>query len=376
MNAVACSTAADPLPATRPATGGRFVFIDALRGLAACGVLACHFVPKPPFVVPVLDGSLRLGSLGVEIFFVISGFVIAYSVRKDRITPAFLGNFAVRRSLRLDPPYWVTIACVVLAGALCHRLLPTAPYEPCTSGQLASHLVYMQTMFGYKDLCTVFWTLRLEVLFYLMFILTLGLVQIAERRAAASWAPRIRQAVFLSLATLSLTAFALDRGPGVLKYWHMFLLGATLWWSLSAPSGRWVFWSLPILMVASLAIRPNLEVPIALAAALLVYTAGRLGRLESWLAWPWLQYLGRISYSLYLIHVPVRDTFQAVGSALTGGDPIAAQCFSLAALAASFGAAHLLHRWVEVPTMELARRWKQPASARPATNGADALSAA
>ena len=67
-------------------------------------------VPAP------LETALKLGFVGVDIFFVLSGFVIAYSVREARITPRFLGRFALRRSIRLDPPYWITIAIARQSG--------------------------------------------------------------------------------------------------------------------------------------------------------------------------------------------------------------------------------------------------------------------
>ena len=50
------------------------------------------------------------GHFGVNVFFVLSGFVIARSVRDGSMTPAYLGRFTLRRSVRLDPPYWSAIA--------------------------------------------------------------------------------------------------------------------------------------------------------------------------------------------------------------------------------------------------------------------------
>src|SRR5438270_7283857 len=101
-------------------SGQRFAFIDALRGIAALGVAAYHiyhYGPLPKAAAAVtpkfLDITLRHGWMGVQIFFVISGFVIAYALRSAQITPGFLGNFAFRRSLRLDPPYWFTILFVI-----------------------------------------------------------------------------------------------------------------------------------------------------------------------------------------------------------------------------------------------------------------------
>src|SRR5262245_44222872 len=94
---------------------GRFVFIDGLRGIAALSVVLYHFneavIRQSARWVPhVVEAVLHRGFLGVEIFFVISGFVIAFSVRDGNYTPGYLFRFCLRRSIRLDPPYWATIA--------------------------------------------------------------------------------------------------------------------------------------------------------------------------------------------------------------------------------------------------------------------------
>src|SRR5207244_3567232 len=110
---------------------GRFLFLDSLRGLAALSVALFHcfnhwvspihdqlalVLPRP---VQVL---LEHADLGVEIFFVLSGFVIAHSLFGHAVTPRFAGNFALRRSLRLDPPYWTMI---LISVAWPYLLMPT-----------------------------------------------------------------------------------------------------------------------------------------------------------------------------------------------------------------------------------------------------------
>lgn len=81
------------------------------------------------------------GSAGVAIFFVLSGFVITHSFVKRPFGVQGLGEFAIRRSIRLDPPYWACIA--VSLGVLLilnsasggDGVLPTAP-------DVFLHLVY------------------------------------------------------------------------------------------------------------------------------------------------------------------------------------------------------------------------------------------
>src|ERR1019366_7007946 len=95
---------------------GRFAFIDALRGLAALSVVLFHakegnhtpdmFSLMPGWIAALFDN----GNLGVAVFFVLSGFVISHSIYAERVSAPFAGRFMLRRSLRLDPPYWAAIA--------------------------------------------------------------------------------------------------------------------------------------------------------------------------------------------------------------------------------------------------------------------------
>ena len=165
----------------------RFAFVDSLRGIAALSVAAYHIDRYGPLpgaassVIPkFINSTLHHGWVGVQMFFVISGFVIAYTLRGMRVTPSSLGNFALRRSLRLDPPYWVTMLFVVglyvLTTSLFNvedGLMDQAP----TWDQVLAHLCYMQNILGYHNLSAGFWTLCIEVQFYILFAVLLGFAQ-------------------------------------------------------------------------------------------------------------------------------------------------------------------------------------------------------
>src|SRR4051812_29624865 len=96
---------------TRPA--GRLRELDLLRFVAAAAVMLHHFtgVPAPEWpggnarsICPGLGEVTRFGFLGVELFFLISGFVILMSAWARRV-----GDFAVSRFVRLFPAYWVSV---------------------------------------------------------------------------------------------------------------------------------------------------------------------------------------------------------------------------------------------------------------------------
>ena len=92
----------------------RFEFLDGLRGIAALLVTLLHFYhlidERSTASFPLfIDYLFKNGNFGVQIFFVLSGFVIAYSIRHEWISFSFIMRFFIRRSIRLDPPYSIAL---------------------------------------------------------------------------------------------------------------------------------------------------------------------------------------------------------------------------------------------------------------------------
>lgn len=364
----------------------RFRFIDGLRGIASLGVACYHITRYGP-----VAGSARLtiptslqflcdhAWVGVQVFFVISGFVIAYSVRKARVTPSYLANYALRRSLRLDPPYWSTIAAVLLlhllltqfAGVVSPLDVPS-PLNPSLSPRLVgAHLLYLHKILGYDSLSAGFWTLCIEFQFYLAYVATLGLVQWLTRCT-----PRLPEwcwpaSIFGGAAVASLVWWNLDRGYEnlVLYFFCLFFIGIAAFWSVSNQAPHWIFWLYAALVLARLmatnafqGFTQSLELKAALVCGVSIVLLGRAGRLATALDWPWLQYLGRISYSLYLIHFPVAHVVTTLSERWLGNPltpPLAAMTL-LVALLASLFTAHGLYRLVEAPSVRLANRFRNP----------------
>ncbi len=158
----------------------RFCFLDALRGVAASGVVLHHLF-FASVMVTVYEGAspswvrdlFQVGAHGVEIFFVLSGFVIAHSLRNNELSLASLGRFILRRQVRLDPPYWA--ALVLGLGALWMRNhLPGVQRQPMPSApELLLNATYLHELFRLPKesaVLEVAWTLCLEIQFYLVFI--------------------------------------------------------------------------------------------------------------------------------------------------------------------------------------------------------------
>lgn len=358
---------AAPAPA-RAAADRRLVLIDALRGIAslwvvlfhahAAGHIAAVAARLPRAAVAAL---FEVGWVGVPIFFVLSGYVIALSVGKHRVDGRFVLRFVARRSVRLDPPYWASMAIAVTFALASLRFVPGKHYDPPTLGQVAAHVLYLQELLGIREINEVYWTLCQEIQFYLAFCLLLWAVhaQGSRRGALASvFGPALAIAAAMPLLRPPLPVHGL-----FLPLWHGFLLGVVAHWVAAGKvGGRWFVafgGAIGVALIrAGVEKRGSdaLQAAAFLATAALLLAAALRGRMGRWLGWWPLQWLGKLSYSLYLIHNPVTGAaFRASRRLLPAG--ALGQLVGLAfALACVLGASWLMWFAIERPSQALARR--------------------
>ena len=135
--------------------------IQYLRGLAALSVLATHALQWP---LPEINaGLLKTGRLGVDVFFVISGFIITTIAGDGRFDPK---AFLTRRAFRIVPAYWAaTLLITILAVALPAQFRTTVP----TVEGLVKSLLFIPSLEPKAPLLLLGWTLNFEVFFYLVF---------------------------------------------------------------------------------------------------------------------------------------------------------------------------------------------------------------
>lgn len=162
---------------------GRLRSLDLLRFIAALGVVLYHYfsayVPSeiaPPFVVLISQWA-RYGYLGVELFFIISGFVILWSADGRSAV-----SFVIARASRLYPTFWaavlLTSSVMVIAYSfdLEHAFVPEV-------GQVIANLTMYPTLFSQIRIDDVYWTLELELRFYALVTLMIvfGFLREIER---------------------------------------------------------------------------------------------------------------------------------------------------------------------------------------------------
>ncbi len=316
----------------------RIEWIDVLRGLASISVMILHFYHQILIILiptavsaniewenasqrllgdtisfyetyaansPLLDfgnfifNGYDLGKLGVLIFFLISGFVIPYSISKKHLHP--LKSFAISRFFRLYPIYWFSL--IIIGGVIWPFFTP----EDIDLGLFYLNLTMLQKFFLQSDINGVAWTLQLEIIFYVSCALLFGFGLLKHSK--------IIQAIFAFFVLSGLIGaataylFNLDLPLGL-------PLGLSFMWlgyctrplflnkdNFLSKKSAWltITMGLPIILLACIlgyggaglryAMTYALAIGIYLFVGLALKPASKI-----------LQWLGSISYSLYLLH--------------------------------------------------------------------------
>ncbi|MDR6975600.1 peptidoglycan/LPS O-acetylase OafA/YrhL [Streptomyces sp. 3330] len=347
--------AADRAP-VRARTESRLRALDGLRLLAALMVCLYHYAGKngevaqswhqsPGQKFPTLSQFATYGSLGVQFFFLISGFVICMS-SWGRTT----GDFFRSRVARLYPAYWAAIVLVTAAGLI----LPVVA-APLRSDEILTNLTMLQQPMGVPRVLGVDWTLWVEVRFYALFALfvvwrgvtyrrvvtfcclwTLAgvLARVADNPLADELVMRDHAPYFIG----GLAFYLIHRFGNDLLLWGIvgfsFLLGqrysVTALWH-PGPQGQFHRSPYVVQLIVLVAF-------VAVAAVALGWTSRA--------NWRWLTVAGALTYPFYLIHEHlgwffIRVLYREFGldAWLTLGTTVLSM----------LGIAWLLHRFVEKP---------------------------
>jgi peptidoglycan/LPS O-acetylase OafA/YrhL len=300
------------------------------------------------------------GRLAVQVFLVIAGFLAAGSLAPDGMSRGAKPlSQVLRRYARLVMPYLVALIVSVLVEALIRPWLhdsavPAAP----DMAQLIAHGLLLQDLLGYPALSAGVWYIAIDFQLFVVAVMAIGVARRVQRR----WSFGARQArwivvvLVLLLAVASLALF--NRQPTLddtaLYFFGAYGLGMLAFWvGRATQPGTWRIGiaSLALLGVAALAIDWRSRIAIALVTALAITIIQR----RAWpgpavwtvLARPLLR-MGRISYSLFLIHFPMILLVNAVVGTLWPKQPLVDLFGMVFAFGLSLVAATWLHRWVEM----------------------------
>ena len=358
-----------PIIAPDSNSGGTLRSIQIMRFAAAFSVVVFHAhvaltVGGSGAEPNIVAQAFGIGASGVHVFFVISGFVMAFTSWRSRLTPR---NFLSRRMVRVLPIYWLMAAFYLIA----HRILGT-PYDLSLADVAGALMLWP----GYSGMIIgPGWTLSFEMFFYLSFALCLflglrrglvlltlaygGLIAVGQIFSPAS--PETKLATdpllleFLAGAWAGF-AFAHDwrlpqRAGSALLAAGVLLIAGGIWFGYDRlPSV--LTWGVPSVMIVSggLSLEPRQD-----------------NRIAAFLA-----RLGDSSYFLYLFHILAIDLILAtpIGGLAARGH-LAALCSLAFAIACTFGAA-MGYRLIERPLLNrFKRRATRPLDDRRAASSVD-----
>lgn len=371
----------------------RYVLLEPLRGLAALWVFCFHYHFSESFqaVCPRFHAVLKAGDLGVPMFFVLSGYCITASARSALRHKEHTASFLYRRLRRIYPPYWFSILVVCSIPFLIELLssIKTGHYNPPSSanlnygflnygvqdwllvGTLTQVFVPMpeaaSLQYKFTTINSVYWTLAIEVQFYLVVTLAIYL-----RRCYVV----LLLVTVISLPFLFVPASVLT---GIfLPLWPMFAIGVALYWMFErgfAPSRFLRPSLLPLTWIGLLILSVGFMLQITFGSRInsFLFAAGFglflfLGegldhpfidrilsskRIPVRILSTMFMAFGAMSYSLYLLHGRLQFLLAGVCRQVL---PVDSVIFDLAVIAATCAICFVFYRFCERPFMSLRQR--------------------
>ncbi len=397
-----------------PPPGGHVAALDGIRGLAILLVMLTHFtlVHSGPILDRLVGTAGRFGWSGVDLFFVLSGFLITGILLDAKGSPNFLRHFYARRALRIFPLYFAFLFLATL-------LVPALPFAwtglfPVGDWTKPLYWLYLSNFAitispdVANDMLGPTWSLAIEEQFYLAWPLlvlvlsrrallwTCGLgvvLSVASRTAFVTlgadrlWAYVLTPCRMDGLAIGCLVAIVLrdGSGTGVIGRARELVRGARV---LSTVAGLTILAIIAYHRTTGFLGGPGQAVGhtviAALFAGLLVMTLAspRAGWLTRFFTQRWLRTLGKYSYALYLFHMVIHrlvreyvygleDFHTLMGSRLPGQLVFYAICTSLS-LAAAWVSWHVLEKhflrlkrlFPTHPTTPVAEPWQGSEASR------------
>ena len=333
-------------------SSGRIKALDGFRGIAVLSIVLLHYVVHHVQVEPATLPSyarqyLMFLWIGVDAFFVLSGFLIGGILLDQRTTPNYFRVFYLRRSLRIFPPYFLLIICWWIGSALLDQ--PGRHWLLASDFPQWPYFLYVQNfwMALHHSVGPLFvaatWSLAVEEQFYLLF-------PVVVRWVAPQLLLRVLLGGIIIAPLLRMTGAML--GPQwqtaqdylLPARWDSLLLGALVAWVVRQPAAlSWIaarrtraegLLGLAAILVALMPLFPRNPAPALVwvgAAGLHLFIAlffsmillfmhlHWIPRLTAFLSGPVWCYFGRVSYSVYLFHTAILGLMFSVTS---GKDPV------------------------------------------------------
>lgn len=340
----------------------RYYEIDLLRFLAALVVVLYHFTYRgfhanqlSPVDYPGLEAFFKYGYLGVELFFIISGYVVLMSAQGKT-----LSQFFISRVTRLYPAYWVACTLTFVVVWLLGPHPQAAGWSPilATSGSAyIPNMLMLNSFVGYKDVDGVYWTLAIELLFYFWIAVAI----------AFGWLKNLPLVLAIWLGYAAFAGTGYDKGVFMVvlfpRFAPFFIAGMVFYLLQTKQERRWKLYALlagafalsmrsgkTVALEYGTLFQDSFSVPIvcgtiAVFFLLFLLIAHRKIQLPgmAWLAWA-----GALTYPIYLLHHNIGYVaLQRLGGSTNK------YVLLIGMLLTVFGLAYVLHVFVE-------RRYSKP----------------
>jgi exopolysaccharide production protein ExoZ len=351
-------------PNARPDTPRAQLFsIQYLRGLAAFSVLITHALQWP--LAKMDFGYLKTGRFGVEVFFVISGFIITIIAGEGQFNPR---EFLNRRAFRIVPAYWTaTFLVAALAIAMPQQFRTTVP----TIVGLLKSLLFIPSQEPKAPLLLLGWTLNFEAFFYLVFASLFFLR--STMRTVVMCGVLISLVVIGQIVAEPSYVQAIYTSPSFFGFIAGMILAQAYRHGLVARLGKYARWAVivapAILVFAFYAIdwesadnialwKHGLMSVTAFSVVLLGLSLEVSGKLADVRI---LRYLGDRSYSIYLFHIfPVAAVWAVSKQVLNINQPLVYLACAAAAICAGLIFGLISYYFIERPFLDASRARSRP----------------
>jgi peptidoglycan/LPS O-acetylase OafA/YrhL len=350
-----------PTPGTVKPAPSQFGLINLLKAGAAQLIVLHHLAFYGPmsdhvrFLFPaVIDWLSSSARIAVQVFLVIGGFLAAKS-----LAPSAEAGYAQplraiwRRYAKLAPAFFAaTLFAAVASSWASEWMTHDSISAPATLSQLTAHALLLHGVLGFASVSAGAWYVAIDFQLYALLVLALWVGGIVEGKRPMAWLMPMAVGVGITLSLLNFNLDA-DWDNWALYFFGSYGLGVMAWWA-SDPRrkpGEAVMLLMMALLptVAGLVLEFRSRIALAAVVACALFLFGRMKTVNTGRTWSAIHGMGKISYSVFLIHFPVCLLVNAAFTHFAPAEPAWQLLGMLVAWASSLLAGAAFHRWVETP---------------------------
>ena len=335
----------------------RMPLLDALKAIACLSIVLHHLAaygPMSEIAYPLFPGLIEAlyeyGRIAVQVFFVVAGFLFAGKHAPQGILLVTHPFQAIKqRYLRLVVPYLAALTLAIGCAAVARNLM-NHDSIPVAAGlfQLLTHAFLVQDLLDQEALSAGVWYVAIDFQLFMVAMILLWLARGIQDRY-----PSMRAAGLLLITALTLGSLLIFNRENswdetAFYFFGSFGLGVLVYWASSRKNSTLWFLLLSMLVMAALLVDFRSRVAVAGIVMLLLGLARQFSPLMKNLPLPnFLTALGRISYSVFLVHFPLCLLVNTAFFYFFPAEPAMNALGLILAIGVSIYGGALFFRWVE-----------------------------